>query len=171
MMQINWHMSRQSYNINAHMCSRCPRIPGLMNHLLRGLPNPFFIFGCWSRLDLNVDFIVFDATDLAVIEIFHLTSTDDLDESTAQGPPKTQGLCIICSETSITPGFMNQLLRDLPKLRVYESSAQKPPVQHVFFWTVCTGTSWVVVICRSGASRILPSFQDFPSHLSRSPGP
>ena len=40
----------------------------------------FFIFGCiWYRLDLRVDFIVFDATDLAVIEICHLTSKDDLE--------------------------------------------------------------------------------------------
>ena len=33
----------------------------------------------WYRLDLNVDFIVFEARDLAVIEIIHLTSTDDLE--------------------------------------------------------------------------------------------
>ena len=33
----------------------------------------------WYRLDLHVDFKVFDARDLAVITIFHLTSTDDLD--------------------------------------------------------------------------------------------
>ena len=31
----------------------------------------------WYRLDLNVEFIVFDATDLAVIEIIHLTSKDE----------------------------------------------------------------------------------------------
>jgi hypothetical protein len=31
------------------------------------------------RLDLHVDFIVFDATYLAVIEICHLTSRDDLE--------------------------------------------------------------------------------------------
>ena len=42
----------------------------------------FFLFGCiyiWYRLDLRVDFIVFDAADLAVIKIFHLTSKDDLE--------------------------------------------------------------------------------------------
>ena len=33
----------------------------------------------WYRLDLNVDFIVFDVTDLAVTVIIHLTSTDDLE--------------------------------------------------------------------------------------------
>ena len=33
----------------------------------------------WYILDLHVDFKVFDARDLAVITIFHLTSTDDLD--------------------------------------------------------------------------------------------
>ena len=35
----------------------------------------FFMFGCiyvWYRLDLRVDFIVFDATDLAVIKILSL---------------------------------------------------------------------------------------------------
>ena len=42
----------------------------------------FFIFGCIYdiiRLDLRVDFIVFDAKDLAVIEICHLTSKNDLE--------------------------------------------------------------------------------------------
>ena len=42
----------------------------------------FFIFGCIydiARLDLRVDFIVFNATDLAVIKICHLTSKDDLE--------------------------------------------------------------------------------------------
>ena len=33
----------------------------------------------WYRLDLCVDFIVFDATNLAVIKIFQLTSKDDLE--------------------------------------------------------------------------------------------
>ena len=33
----------------------------------------------WYRLDLRVDFIVFDATNLAVINIFQLTSKDDLE--------------------------------------------------------------------------------------------
>ena len=33
----------------------------------------------WYRLDLHVDFKVFDARDLAVITIFHLTSKYDLD--------------------------------------------------------------------------------------------
>ena len=41
----------------------------------------FFIFGlyAWYRLDLHVNFIVFDATDLAIINFFHLSSTDDLE--------------------------------------------------------------------------------------------
>ena len=41
----------------------------------------FFIFGCIYdiRLDLGVDLNVFDATDLAVINICHLTLKDDLE--------------------------------------------------------------------------------------------
>ena len=41
----------------------------------------YFTFGCIYRyrLDLRVDFIVFNPTDLAVIKICHLTSKDDFE--------------------------------------------------------------------------------------------
>ena len=41
----------------------------------------FFIFGCIYDidLDLRVDFIVFDAKDLAFIKICHSTSKNDLE--------------------------------------------------------------------------------------------
>ena len=43
-------------------------------------PSSFVVvYTVWYRLDLRVNFIVFDATDIADIKIFHLISKDDLE--------------------------------------------------------------------------------------------
>ena len=98
-----------------------------------------FRFYMWYSLDLNVDFIVFDATDLAVIEIIHLTSTDDL-ENRGQcyllWPLVHHGLCtwykIISTFELIISDVGNLKMTDIvtwpPQL------TSKIKVKHTFKW-------------------------------------